>query len=296
MDDDEERGFDTWLRDADADLTAAVVRDLDAERMLIDVKRRAIRTVAGRSQRVFLSFTPADRTMAERLGEDLRKHGIDTFINSQGDPRGLGQFDYYVLLWSRAAVDRPGIHADWIAALGHEVRARRSFLFIVQLDRTQVPAILAARKCIDASDNWTAAVDQLVRVWRQDRVVGLPVLPAPMPTASDRHSTVELYVRIPELSVVHVIHVPARLSLPDLKMIVEAALALPKVVVNHVEAVEVRFNYHLTTAGELTPGKFEVVNMTDGAIVDLEVMVQVSGSPVKESQSLVSASLSHLCR
>jgi len=141
---------------------------------------------AGRP-RVFLSFAGRDRMTAHRLCQDLRVCGLDSFVDEQSIAPGenfvlainqaLTQSDYYVLLWSHACVDRPWVNEEWSAAFVRELREQRSFLFIVRLDTTPLPPLLASRQYYDAFANWDKMVNGLAAAWHRDRAVGEPVLP-----------------------------------------------------------------------------------------------------------------------
>lgn len=263
-----------------------------------------------RPPQVFISFAGNDRGMAERLRHDLEERDIEVSDFPLGENlvlvinRRLAQSDYFVLLWSQAAVDRQWVNAEWSAAFARELLERRSFLFIVRLDKTPLPPLLAPRHYLDAADNsWDELVNQLVTTWLRDRAVGEPVLPAPCPTTTengaDERQNIVLHVRNRALSVAHVIAVPEESTGRQLASLVCVALALPDVEEKFGGAVGMRFYYRLENARRTIsddPRRLDELHITDGDTIDLEVQVESFGpegsSPLVAYRKGVSTSLS----
>jgi hypothetical protein len=240
---------------------------------------------AGRP-RAFLSHAGDDRATAERLRRDLRECGIEVFVFPPGVNLvqdincALTQSDYFILLWSQACVDRPWVNAEWSAAFVRELQERRSFLFIVRLDTTPLPALLAPRHYLDAFGNWDEMVGELTIAWCRDRAVGEPVLPAPYSAVphndAARTPTIVLYVRNRALSVAHVITVPENVTGQELENVVRHALALPDIETKFNGAVGIRFYYQLKNGDKPIPADRTPMSelcITDGATIDLEVQV-----------------------
>jgi TIR domain len=247
--------------------------------------------------RVFLSFAGKDRETAKQLREDLADRGVDAFVDEQDISRGenfvlainaaLAQSDYYVLLWSHASDSRPFVGLEWSAALvrdlQEQVQQRRSFLFIVRLDTTPLPPLLAPRYCLDASGNWDDMVSELAATWRRDRTVGERVLPAPHSSITHdeaRRPIIRLYVRNRALSVAHFIVVPEDSTGQKLDSLVRHALALPDVETKFNGTVGMRFDYRLRSAENLIPvdgTPLSTLCVVDGATIDLEVQVESFG-------------------
>lgn len=240
---------------------------------------------------VFLSYAGPDREKADRLRRDLDKHGIGAPLFEPGKDlvqainRALTQSDYFVLLWSKNADGRPWVEAEWSAAFVRQLREQRSFLFIVRLDMTRLPALLAPRHYLDAfDDNWTEMVNELVAAWRQDRGVGVPVLPAPGPElavhGAAHDPTIELYVRNKQLSVAHVIAVPENSTGQQLERQVHKDLALPHDETKFNGRVGPRFCYQLKHAERQIPvdnTPLADLGIKDRSNIDLEVQVQWVG-------------------
>lgn len=248
------------------------------------------RTSEIRPPRVFVSYAGNDRVTAERFRQDLRERDIEAFAFPPGGNivldinSALTQSDYFVLLWSQAARDRPWVDAEWSAAFARELQERRSFLFIVRLDTTPLPSLLAPRQYLDASDGgWDELVNELAATWHRDIAVGEPVLPAPRLAAADNgegQRTIVLYVRNRALSVAHVIVVPEESTGRDLESLVRDALTLPDIQKKFDGAVGMRFYYQLKTAGKpilADSRKLGELHIVDGDTVDLEVQVESFG-------------------
>lgn len=240
--------------------------------------------------RVFLSYAGDDRITAERLRQDLQKRDIAAFTFPPGVNLVLGinealtQSDYFILLWSQACVDRPWVNAEWSAAFTRELQERRSFLFVVRLDATPLPPLLAPRHYLDAVNSWDEMVNDLAIAWSRDRAVNEPVLPAPHSVAPSndeaRAPTIVLYVRNRALSVAHVIVVPEISTGQELKKLVRDALVLPDVETRFNGAVGIRFDYQLKNAEKPIPVDEAPISdlcITDGATIDLEVQVESFG-------------------
>jgi hypothetical protein len=249
----------------------------------------------GNQPQIFVSFAGEDRPVADRLAADLVAHGVRSFIDAKSIEVGeniitaintaLSQSDYFVLLWSRNTEDRSWVAWEWTAALTRELNERRSFLFVVRLDDTPMPAVLAPRKYLDAFGDWDAVVARLAAAWNRDRAVGTPVLPAPMPPElaqlpdSVDTAPIVLYLRNRRLSVSHVFAAPSATTGPELMGQVSAALRLPDGVAELDGLVGTRIRYQLEFAGRpITDQALAEQGVTDGSTIDLLVVVEIAGN------------------
>lgn len=240
----------------------------------------------GRDQpRVFLSFAGPDRPMAEKLRRDLAERGFDAFVDARSiEPgenvlttinRALTDSSYFVLLWSRHTNDRPWVDLEWTAALARELSTRRSFLFVLRLDESEVPLILTARKYLNAYTNWEAALARLTASWYRDRDLGPHVFPAPI-QAGVGHSNgareIELYIHNQALSVSHVVKVPQNVTGPQLSSYVKEALDLRESESKYGGIVTARFTYELKYRDHSLPDQpLTNLGLDDGDTVDLLV-------------------------
>jgi hypothetical protein len=247
---------------------------------------------------VFLCFAAADHETANRLGQDLRSRGVA--ITSYGYSIGPGenivlavdsvltQSDYFLLLWSQASMDQPWINEQWTAAFARGLREQRRLLFVVRLDRTPLPMMLAPRPCLDAFDGWDRTVDELVATWKHDRALGHPVLPAPSPAErrADPGTSVVLYVRNQALNVSHVLVTPARSTGQDLRNQIRAELELKDQISHFDDSIGLRFSYRFMNGDEPLGDKpLAELGLADGGLVDLQVEVETF-SPDGESTSM----------
>ncbi|GAA2446579.1 hypothetical protein GCM10010191_74570 [Actinomadura vinacea] len=236
--------------------------------------------------RVFLCHAAADHAAAVRLGRDLAGHGIGVISHEHNigpgenivlaTNRALTQSDYFVLLWSHATEDLPWIDEVWTAAFARGQNEQRRFLFVLRLDRTPPPVLLAARPHLDAFAGWDEAVAELVATWNRDRVLGHPVLPAPFPSHGEG-PTIAVYVRNRALEVAHVVRVPERTTAQDAFDRVRSQLALP----GKAEVfgkVGMDLGYRLMRNGTPLPDKpLDELGVTDGSVLDLEITIKPFG-------------------
>ncbi|WIX92975.1 toll/interleukin-1 receptor domain-containing protein [Amycolatopsis sp. DG1A-15b] len=248
--------------------------------------------------RVFISFAGQDRGEARRLKADLGRHGVTAFVDEEDLPPGrdillgidalMSAADYFVLLWSRHTPGRSWVDAEWSAAFARELdeadadrflREHRVFLFIVRLDDTPLPLLLAPRKYLDATSGWSSVVEGLTAAWRRDRGVGSPVRPAPAPTVDTTDlGRVTVYVHNQAFGVAHTVVVPAATTGRQLEKLVQSALALPDRETILDGRFGMDFRYRLYTGGlPLFEGLLSDAVVTDDSRVDLVVLVTEFG-------------------
>ncbi|MGW8375246.1 toll/interleukin-1 receptor domain-containing protein [Streptomyces sp. ODS28] len=247
--------------------------------------------------RVFLCFAGADHAKAERLRAGLRSHGVATVGHEyQIGPgenivleaeRALSQSDYFVLLWSRATVNQPWIGENWSAALVRGMREKRRFLFVLRLDDTPLPMVLAARPHLDAFENWHAAVAELAATWSRERAMEYDVLPVPAPGEwnGDPGPRIVLYVRNQDLGVYHKLEdVPQGSTGRELYARIRAELELPGQVSMLQGSVGMRFSYRIMKNGgvpldgdPLSDKPLSALGLCHGDFVDLEIEVEPFG-------------------
>lgn len=248
--------------------------------------------------RVFISFAGEDRGTALRLKADLGRHGVQAFVDEEDLPPGrdillgidalMSAADYFVLLWSRHTPGRSWVDAEWSAAFARELdesdadrflREHRVFLFIVRLDDTPLPLLLAPRKYLDASSGWRPVVERLTAAWRRDRLADSPVRPAPVTTADAADlGRVTVYVHNQALGVTHAVVVPAATTGRQLEKLVRSALELPDRETKFDGRIGMDFDYRLYTGGlPLFEGPLSDAVVTDDSRVDLVVLVGTFG-------------------
>lgn len=246
----------------------------------------------GRGPAVFISYATADRAEVLKFHQDLVERGIDPFLDIMdilpGDDvvmsinGALERSDFYVLAWSGAARDRYWVNSEISAAMVLEQRRARPFVFIVRLDDSDLPPVLAPRRYLDAfGGRRQAAADQLAAVWKRDREVGTKVLPAPAPVPepvpSDRPA-LHIYARNQSLRVSHEVRIRVGASAQELVAAIAEQLALPTEASEYGGAVGVRFGYRYRHAGEeLVTDSAVPLGLAEGDAVDIEVVVEPFG-------------------
>lgn len=239
-------------------------------------------------QKVFLSFAGSDRAMAKRLADDLELYGVEAFYDARDIAlggnvvlsinRAMAESHYYVLLWSANCVDRPWVGEEWAAAYAREINLERSFLFIVRLDRTPLPPLLAVRRYLDGLHDWPSVAKGLADAWRHDLDTGTPVFPPPDPEPQTERSSLVVRVRNQALVMTHVIGIPPESTGTDLLPAIRTALALPASETQRGGAMETHFSYRLLHEGEpLSDEPITAQGITEGATLDLEIQVRAIG-------------------
>lgn len=245
----------------------------------------------------------SDRAEVLKFHQDLRERGIDPFLDildiAPGDDvvmsinGALERSDFYVLVWSAAARDRYWVNSEISAAMVLEQRRARPFVFIVRLDDSELPPVLAPRRYLDAfGGHREAAADQLAAVWMRDRAVGTKVLPAPAPVAEpgpesepttapappEGRPIVHVYARNQSLQVSHEIRIHAGATSRELVTALAEQLVLPTEASEYGGAVGVRFGYLYHHAGEQLAEDSDVpLALAEGAIIDIEVVIEPFG-------------------
>lgn len=237
---------------------------------------------------VFISYATVDQADARRLRQDLLDRGVDPFLDVVDIRPGsdvvmeinaaLERADFYVLLWSAAARDRYWVKSEISAALVLERRMDRPFVFVVRLDDSELPALLAPRRYVDWFDGGRdTAADMLAAVWHQDRALGVAVMIAPVP-APRGPAVVHVYARNRALAVAHEVAVPAGAPARDVVAALAGQLSLPAEASEYGGAVGVRFGYrYLLRRLSLDPESAAVPVLAEGDVIDIEVTVEPFG-------------------
>jgi hypothetical protein len=205
----------------------------------------------------------------------------------------LSRSDYYLLLWSQHAVDRPWVNAEWSAALVRDLQEREAFLFIARLDATPLPLILAPRRFFDATDDWDAFVAEVTSVWTRD--CSRPELVLPTPAAPDGGGSLgageggergdpiadgqplaEVYVYNRALRVSRPVAVPREVTGAGLWRQVRRALHLKESVSTFMNDAALTLRYELTSSGQQIPDAEDIgMRIQDGAVVELAILLEL---------------------
>jgi hypothetical protein len=226
--------------------------------------------------------------MAKRLADDLENYDVEAFYDARDVAlggnvvlsinRAMAESHYYVLLWSGNCVDRPWVGEEWAAAYAREINEERSFLFIVRLDETPLPPLLAVRRYLDGIHDWPSVARDLADAWLDDLDTGTPVFPPPEPEPETERSILVMRVRNQALVMTHVIGVLPETTGPDLLLTIRKALALPGFQSQFDGAMKIHFSYRLMHEGEpVGDAPILAQGIAEGATLDLEIQVQATG-------------------
>jgi len=242
---------------------------------------------------VFISYATADRGEALLIREHLVEMGVVPFLDAvdlepgadvvMGINDALERADFYVLLWSAAARGRYWVNSEISAALVQERRLARPFVFVVRLDDSELPAMLAPRRYLDTAGAMHKAVAaQLASVWLRDRAVGVEVMIAPeqssTPIVDQDRAFVYVYARNRALSVAHEFAVPLPATARGVVRLLTERLSLPAEASEYGGAVGVRFGYRYWHAhATVDPESDEPLSLGEGDIIDIEITVTPFG-------------------
>jgi hypothetical protein len=111
-------------------------------------------------QRLFLSHRNSDSAFVVNVADGIRKAGLAVWLDQErlvpsvslwGEiSAGLDEMTHFVLFWSAACLDGPGVSREWRAAAA-AMTERHIPIIIARLDQTPVPAIMADLFRIEAS-------------------------------------------------------------------------------------------------------------------------------------------------
>ncbi|TDD93944.1 toll/interleukin-1 receptor domain-containing protein [Actinomadura rubrisoli] len=239
------------------------------------------RSVRPDAPKVFLCYADANQGTADRLHMELIAHGVRTFRPQRdtlpGDQivhtieKHIKESDYFLLLWSGACAGQSWLRDQWHSTL----KENGGFLFVLRLDTTEVPPLLAARRQFNAFDGWDAAVTALADCWKSDRALGHSVLPAPGPAGRMDQPTTTLYIRNRALDVSHVLVVPVTATGAQLRAQVRTALALGDEVSDFNGKLGLRLSYDLLKDERSIPDlPLNRMGLADGSVIDLEITIR----------------------
>lgn len=241
--------------------------------------------------RVYLCYADANQATADRLYGELVGRGVRTFSPQRdtlpGDQlvatieRRIGESDYFLLVWSEVCRNESWVREQWQATL-HE---KGAFLFVLRLDASAVPLMLAARRQFNAFEDWNTAVTELVGSWNRDRAIGYPVRPAPTRPGPSSEPTITVYIRNHGFEVSHVLAVPVAATGGRLLAQVRTELALTDEVDDfggiYNAKLGFRFSYELLKDERSIPDLPDLplsrMGIAEGSVIDLRITMRSFG-------------------
>jgi hypothetical protein len=133
-----------------------------------------------RPVRVFISHSSQDRTFAERLAEDLRRHRLSVWFDCRelkvGDSicdvisAALDAVDYLVVILSRASVQSRWVQAELNAALMAELSGKGIMVLPVLMEEVEIPPLLRDRKYADFRVKYNDGLRELLVVFNEEKL------------------------------------------------------------------------------------------------------------------------------
>lgn len=109
-------------------------------------------------RRIFLSFSSADRGLADEINEHLREKGFTTWFLSDATPsqptreeleKGLMTADTYVVLLSSRSISSPWVMFEIGAAVGQGKRVLP--VLLSRIPAKSLPSVLRGARAVDAT-------------------------------------------------------------------------------------------------------------------------------------------------
>lgn len=128
-------------------------------------------TATAQPRQIFISYAPADRAVAEKIGNRLRDSGLRVWFDqweiAAGDSlvdrinAGIESSDLLLVLLSPDAIVSKWVQFEWTQALSRELDYRAINVIPALVRDCEVPALLANRTYIDLRHNLDLGVERL---------------------------------------------------------------------------------------------------------------------------------------
>lgn len=128
---------------------------------------------AAEPRQIFISYAPADRGVAEKIGKKLRDSGLRVWFDkweiAAGDSlvdkinAGIESSDLLLVLLSPDAISSKWVRAEWTQALSRELDYRAINVIPALVRDCEVPALLANRTYLDLRHDLDAGVERLIQ-------------------------------------------------------------------------------------------------------------------------------------
>lgn len=125
---------------------------------------------------IFISYQRKDEKEALRLAQAIQGAGhivwFDKFEIEPGDSiigkinDALKQADYFLLCFSSSGIQSKWVDREWMSSLAQEIEDSGIKIIPIILTGGGPPPILADKKYVDLTKNWTAGISELVRAMR----------------------------------------------------------------------------------------------------------------------------------
>ena len=123
-------------------------------------------------QRVFVSYSSRDESVARKLAEDLSREGIKVWIDINEILVGHDLADevfcairgaeFFILLLSPYSVESKWVKEELTCAKIREMQEDRIVVLPVMIKSCVVPAVIANKKFVDLSKSWEVGIQYLI--------------------------------------------------------------------------------------------------------------------------------------
>jgi formylglycine-generating enzyme required for sulfatase activity len=126
------------------------------------------------TNRIFLSHSSLDLENVRRLAEDLRRSGVEVWLDASaigvGDPisqkiqEGLQSTDYLAVWLTRNAIESGWVQREWQSKYGDEVAGGRVIVLPLLAEDCKLPPLLADKRYADFRLSYEQGLTDLLRV------------------------------------------------------------------------------------------------------------------------------------
>jgi formylglycine-generating enzyme required for sulfatase activity len=126
------------------------------------------------SARVFLSHSSDDKESVRRLAEDLKRTGIEVWLDeweirvgdriTQKIQEGLKRTDYLALWLTREAVDSQWVETEWQSKYATEIAGGSAIILPLLAEDCDIPPLLRDKRYADFRNNYNNGLKELLRV------------------------------------------------------------------------------------------------------------------------------------
>lgn len=119
--------------------------------------------ISARRKTVFLSHCHEDKEFVERVADDLRRRGINVWVDDAeirlGDSllerisEGIHSVDYVAVFLSRSSVKSVWVRKELEMAMNREIRGKRVVVLPVLVESCEIPAFLKGKLLADSRDD-----------------------------------------------------------------------------------------------------------------------------------------------
>lgn len=122
--------------------------------------------------KVFISHSSKDKPLAKKIAVDLRKAGIDVWLDeweivvgqpiSQKIQEGLKGCHFVAVLITRNSIKSGWVEKEWQSRIGEEAEKKRIVILPLKADNCEIPILLKDKKYADFTKDYDIALESLI--------------------------------------------------------------------------------------------------------------------------------------